>query len=331
MATPGVGHLSYVQIAKQTAVATAGTASHRYELISWNVPSITGAARDRSLNSSAVSRRSLSPVGLLHKGSFTVRANYEGAPMLWNLATTLLGARSGTVSPYTYTFKESSRYQRSTIFLVPGASTIGSVQQLVYVDSYITGVTVRCGAGSGDDSMMTWEFDFVSPTMTQSTSAPTSLTTATPRPISFNHANTYDMGLGAAPSDTRIRNFEVSFKQPFSEDRFYVGSLTADSGLRTDFATCQWRFTSELQTSSAWDAVANSSTNLAPVLTFTEPGATGRSFQIKSSSAMVTEYSNPIESYGVIQQNMTMEAAYNTGDASAIVATIVDTVSITVP
>lgn len=330
MATPGVGHLSYVQIAKQATAGTATTATHRYELVSWNVPSLTGAARDRSLNSTAVSRRSLSPVGLIHKGSFTVRANYEGMAPLWNCVTTAAGVKTGTTSPYTYTFKESSRYQRSTIYLIPGG-TVSSVQQLVYVDAYITGFTVRCAAGSGDDSMMTWEFDFISPTMTQSTSAPTSLSTATPRPISFNHASTYDMGLGAVAADTRIKSFEASFKQPFSEDRFYVGSLSADSGLRNDFATCQWRFTAELQTADAWVAVANSSTTVAPTLTFAEPGSTGRTFQIKSSSCMVTEYSNPIESYGVIPMNVTYEGSYNAGDASALVATIVDTVSSTVP
>lgn len=124
MATPGRGHKSYLQLVPEAAYGTKVTAAtRRFEIISMDIHPEMGVIEDPSLNNQA-SRRAVFQGGLIFKGSFVVRANYEGMEELLRgtMGTATLSSAVDAGSSLSVTTASSTTITSSALF---GSVTVG--------------------------------------------------------------------------------------------------------------------------------------------------------------------------------------------------------------
>lgn len=174
---PGLGHKSYVQFGpKEGTYGSFQTPTKKLEVVSWNIAPQVGVIQDPSLYG-AQSRRALYQGGLLYKGTFVVRLNYEGLEELFRavFGTYSQAVVSGTVRDHT--FKEGATLNSYSFEVGVGDVPTGKVFRLL--GAKLTSLTVRGTAGSGTDAMLQAEFSVVAKDMT-SDAAPTAAATVGP-------------------------------------------------------------------------------------------------------------------------------------------------------
>jgi hypothetical protein len=312
MGIPGKGHLSYLQFAEESSYGTAVASTHKIEVINMDIGPFVGVVRDPSLYD-GVSRRGIFQGGTGFRGRFTTRMNYEGMGVL--LKATLGGTPTVSGSnPYTHTFKEGSTPPSLTLQCIEGNVPAGGYFR---VDgAYITAMTLRGSAGQGEDSMVQAEFEVVAKSKVSVASAPASVANFPAlEPLLFHQTTTVDTGTNDSAADVRLRSFELSYRNSYDLERFYFGSTTVDQPIRNGFVECRWRITQEFQTKSQFDnAVAFATERLDLVFT-----SGTKSFRASSGSAVITEYANPIEGYGIIMANSTWEAYRNASDGTSLI------------
>ncbi len=142
-------------------------------------------------------------------------------------------------------------------------------------------------------------------------------------PVLFHQASTVDDGI--TTSGSRVRALEVTLEQPHVEDRFYLGSLNPDEALRNDFLVATLKVTQEFATKAQFDA-ARAFTQGSPQFKFVHTSAlTGgffREFELRANSANITDFSAPVEGYGILISTVTWRAFQDPTDLSAVVARI---------
>lgn len=154
---PGLGHRSFLQIAKEATWGTFVKPYDKLEIISWSVAPQIGVIQDPSLYA-AQSRRGMFQGGLLFKGTFVVRLNYEGLEELFRAVFGTAGY-SGVVVAGTvmdHTFKEGSTLTPLSMEVSVGDVPAGKVFKLS--GCKVMSLTVRGTAGSGTDAMLQAEF-----------------------------------------------------------------------------------------------------------------------------------------------------------------------------
>jgi hypothetical protein len=135
--------------------------------------------------------------------------------------------------------------------------------------------------------------------------------------LTFNKTN--------AQGYMRLRSFEVTLENPHDEARYFMGSLNPDEALRNDFIVARWRFVEEFTSIAAYDLArvwAASGSEPSPRLIFQHPTAIDttyyREFEMRSNKCNITEFSAPVEGYGVVLANVTLEAFNDPTDASGM-------------
>ena len=285
MPVPGLGHRSYLQIGKETTYGTAVAPTARFEIVSATIPPQVGIIQDASLNQ-APARRAIYQGGLLYKGTFVVRVNYEG---LEELFRAVFGATGYAGSVYSsplnqHTYKESSILPSYTVELSIGDIPTGKVAR--YVGAKLTDLTIRATAGTGNDAMLMAEVTVLAKDAISDQNPGASLTAPAVMPVLFHQAVVADDGTADANSNIRMRGFELSLTQPHAEDRFYLTSVNPDEPVRSDFLQARWRLTQEYITKTQFDA-ARAFTTGSPRLLFRHPTAvnTGSPGSVSNVSA----------------------------------------------
>lgn len=133
----------------------------------------------------------------------------------------------------------------------------------------------------------------------------------------FNDGTTADISAGP-----RLRGFEFSIECPMSEDRYYFSSLNIDEPLRSDFQKVMFKLTQEFNTVAQYNA-ARSFTTGTVQMEFIDPlgpiysgGGTiddARQIQFKAPTCKLTDFSAPVNSYGIILSTATWSAYQTTG------------------
>lgn len=324
---PGMGHKSELRIGKEATFGAGATPSAKYELITWDVQPVLGTIQDPSL-SNAVSRRGLYQSGRLVRGTFTVRLNYDGYLEIFRAVMGATGYTATLVGSETlvrdHLFNESSTlpsYELQAIVgQVPNATSALRILGAKFINLTITGT-----AGQGSEAMLQAEVTVLGRSIVGSFTATGTAAFPTPMPVIFHQSSvggSVDDGTGDAVGSVRVRSFTVSYEQPHTEDRFYLGSLNMDEPLRSDFVKCQWRLTQEFTTETQF-AAAMAFTEGSPKLVFEHPTTIGssakRQFELRSNRANLVEWSAPIQGYGVIISTATWEAFYDAADTSSMV------------
>jgi len=321
---PGLGHKSYLQMGVETTYGTAVAAAAKIEIISANADPNVGTIPDPSLFS-ARSRRALYQGGLFYEGAIKVRGNYGGGATggLGRLIKAALGAVATTgAGPFTHTYKEETgAAQPPSLTLELGEGDIPTTKVKRVIGTTITGMTVAGTAGQGEDAMLQFTFPFVAKTITTNFTPTAALAFPTISPMLFHQSGAVtDDGSGDTQANQRVRSFELTLVNNYALDRFYFGSLTPDQPLRNDFLSARWRFTSEFADILAV-ARAGAFTTTTPKVKVVS-GAD--SFELRSNSAKIVEYGNPVEGYGIILMNMVHEAFYDPTDLSALVGILIN-------
>lgn len=156
---PGLGHKSFIQIGpKETTFGTYLAPTRRLEIINWNIAPTIGSIMDPSLSGNP-SRRGIYQGGLLYRGNFSVRLNYEGLEELFRavFGTYSMTTANGNVKDHN--FLEGSTLNSYSIEVSVGDVPSGKVFRLL--GAKITNMTVRGSAGSGNEGMLTADFTVV--------------------------------------------------------------------------------------------------------------------------------------------------------------------------
>lgn len=393
MAYPvGVGFKSYIQFAPEAQFNVAVAATSKLEVINWNVNPVVGVIQDPSLYSGQ-SRRAMYQGGLLYRGTFTVRMNYDG---LLELYRGVFGTYDGTTTVESgvidHKFTEGATLKTYTIEAVVGDVPTGKCFRLTgakFVNLKVTGT-----AGTGNDAMLQAEFTVVARDMQSNVTPTVGPTFPSLFPVLYHQATVVDdgtvtggvalvsavagtisllttftrsagsfttdgviagmqvSGAGVAANTTvasvtsatvlvlsasgtngaatltftnpiRIRSFELDYAQPHDEGRFYLSSLNVDELIRSDFLVAKWRITQEFVTQTQFD-LARAFTAGSPRLLFQHPTTIGavskREFELRSGSAQITDWSQPVQGYGIIIATATWEAFQDATDTSAVFA-----------
>lgn len=318
---PGLGHRAYIQIGVESVYASPVAAAAKLEVISASMEEVIGMIPDPSLYN-AQSRRGLYQGGLYFKGEIVVRGNYGGGTNggLGRLIKSAMGqvATSGA-GPFTHTYKEAAVQPSLTLQLSEG--DIPSTKVRRAVGAIITGMTVSGTAGEGEEAMLQFKFPYVARTSDLNFTPTPGLNFATVSPMLFHQSDTTtNDGSGDTQANQRIRSFEMTLVNNLALDRFYFGSINPDQPLRNDFLTARWRFTSEFNDINAATRAVAFTTTSPKVKVVSGPD----SFELRSNSAKIAEKPNPVEDYGIVLMNLTHEAFNDPGDASALVAILVN-------
>lgn len=277
MATPGLGHKSYVQFGKETTYGTAVAATKKLEIVSWSVPQQIATIQDSSLYS-AQSRRASYQGGSLWKGTFTVRLNYVGLEELLRAVnstyTSTQFAAAGGVTMIDHKFKEGATLPSYTFEVVAGDIPTGKCFR--YTGAKITDLTIKGTAGTGNDAMLMADFSVVAKDCVSNVTPTSSLSYPTVSPVLFHHAAILNDGTSDSSANVRLRNFTMTLAQPHAEDRFYLGNLTIDEPVRSDFINATLAFSQEFITITQYDK-ARAFTTGSPRLVFRNPVATATS------------------------------------------------------
>jgi hypothetical protein len=321
---PGLGHRSYIQFGlKETTYGTfqipAGP-GYKQEVISWDVEPNIAVIQDPSLYAQP-SRRAIYQGPYNVKGTFKVRLNYEGLLELFRAAFGTYANTLVETGVRDHKFSEASLLNSYSFEVAIGDVTAGKVFRLL--GAKIVALKVSGKAGTGDDAMLMAEFTVLGKDYVSNQTPTGSLNFPPVFPVLFHQGITMDDGTADAASSVRIRSFEVTYENPHTEDRFYLGSLTMDEPLRQDFLVARWRLEQEFTTLTQWDA-ARAFTLMTPQLIFQHPTTIGvsskREFELRSNKAQVTDFGAPVQGYGVVISTITMEAYQDPTDVSALFA-----------
>lgn len=308
----GQGFKSYIQFGLESVWGTPVAATNRLEVISMDVNPDMGVIMDPSLNNS-VGRRGLFQGGIVYRGTIVLRCNYLGLSRIFRALFGVAGTSTNIEAAVSWdnVFHDAMAQlgvQSLTIEMVEGDILTNKCQRLVGV--VIQSMTIRGTAGQGSDSMVQVELELVAKDKVVNFT-PTSLG-AFPavQPVLTKHGLTVDDGVTA--SGLIMQSFELVYRAPHADDRFFVGSANPAEFIRSDFVGATWRFTQDLQTDDALEAL-QAFTAATPELVFRGPalGANFYEMGIHSDAARVTKASHVVAGYGVVRLEMTVEAFHD--------------------
>lgn len=174
---PGQGRFSLLRIAPEATFGTNPVAAffgRKYEIIRCRVDPVKGEIPDPSLNNS-VGRRAVYGGGILYRGSFVVRTNYQGLQLLYKwifrrapVYTVLVADRS-----WDATFRDSdSELAVYSMAIWMGQGNIPASQGQRLNGAICTRMLLRTVAGQGPDAMFQVEFDVLAKSLTTAIAEP---------------------------------------------------------------------------------------------------------------------------------------------------------------
>ena len=327
MPIPGLGHRSYLQIGpKETTYGTFQTPTKKLELISWNIAPDIGVINDPSLYNQQ-SQRALYQGPLLYRGTFVVRANYEG--ILLELLRGVTGTYTSAVvdtSARDHFFKEGPTLNSYSFEVILGDVPSGTSKCWRLLGAKVLNLSYKIKAAKGDGGMGTIEFTVLAKDMISGQTPTGALSFPANFPPLFHQCITADDGTADAVGSVRVRGLEVTLENPHADDRLYLGSLNIDEPLRNGFLKARYKLEQEFITATQWDA-ARAFTVGSPQFIFQHPTLVGattakREFEFRSNQANLTEFTAPISDYGIMVSTATWEAFFDPTDVSAIVVRV---------
>lgn len=319
MAIPGQGHLAYLQFGKESAYGGGATPTSKVELINWDVPADIGLIRDPSLWNNPA-RRKVYPGPLAFRGTFTVRCGFDGVLEILRGCMGSYSASTVETGVRDHVFKQISLLPSYEMQVSLGDITAGTVFRLR--GAKFIGATFAVTAGDGEDGLLTLEVTVHAKECTPG-QTPTGAAAfpAFVDAVLYHQAITVDDGTADAASSIRVRSLRVALDQPHNERRDYMGARTPDEPLRSGHLVPTWTLEQEFITLTKHNAVVGA-TEGSPRFVFQHPTTIGvsskREFEIRSGSAVLSGYKNPIEDYDVVMEEATWEAYHDATDASAL-------------
>lgn len=160
---PAQGLRSFIQFGLQSDYKTFANPTQRLEIINWNVVPVLGVIEDPSLFS-AVSRRATYEGLTLFRGTFTVRANYEGLLELFRAAWGNYSSAQVETGVRDHSFREGATLNYLSFQASIGDTPTGKVFNVIGA-KLIPTVTLRGTAGQGNDGMVQCEFSVLAADM----------------------------------------------------------------------------------------------------------------------------------------------------------------------
>lgn len=327
---PGLGANSSVVIGKEVTYGTAPTSGTptKLELISASINPRLSVIEDPSMSNAQASRRFIGQGGQYVEFAFKVRVNYEGMEELWRMAFPTYTSATVDTSARDHTFKEGTTLNSYALDFSFGNIAAGTVQRLL--GCFVTDLRVSGQAGTGEGAMLMVELKGLAKTMTTGVTPGAGMTGgAFPNAfgVIFHQAlltvNALKDGSSNTTADIRLRSFDLSMSIPHDPNRFYFGSVNADSPVRNGFQDATWTFEEEWNDKTLLDNTrANTPTGL--LLTLQHPTVVGattakREFELKANSPTAAEYGAEINGMGVIVQRASYRLAFNATDVSLLV------------
>lgn len=314
-----VGCSTALYIGKQSAKGTpqeTGTSLFRTEVIDFPSPEpVIGWFTDPSLHA-GVSDRAVYPGGISWKGTFKIRANYEGSVTMLLVAGVLGTYAAGP--PITAVEAADAGY--FTLFYNRGGmEPTPKFEQLS--DVRLTGFTFSCEASTGVSAMGTFEFEYVASTYVNDHATISDLVPAPAvNPIIFTQAVTTTWCSGAvvaaSPMLIRPKSVKIAYKVPYDPDNFHMGTLTPDAPVRTAMNSCEWEFTEVLQGIGNVNAAKVGAVCAGPLfVNFLT--TTTKQLSFTSTGARCTKYSctNP---YGNMIETIGWKSYYHATDTGCL-------------
>lgn len=308
----GQGYKSYIQFGLEATWGTGVPATNRLEIISMDINPDMGLIMDPSLNNS-VGRRGLFQGGIVYRGTIVIRCNFLGLSRIFKALFGVDGTSTlvETAVSWDNVFHDAMTQltvQSLTIEMIEGDILTGKCQRLL--GAIINGCTIRGTAGQGQDAMLQVELEILAKDKVVNFTPTAALTAPAVNPVMTKHGFTVDDGVTA--SGIIMQSFELAYKAPHADDRFFIGSLNPAEFIRSDFVGATWRFTQDLQTDDALEAL-QAFTAASPQLLF-RGGALGANFyefEVKSDAAQVAKTSHVVAGYGVVRLESTVEAYHH--------------------
>ena len=309
----GLGRKSFIQFGLETVWGTAVAATNRLEVISMSIDPDQGLILDPSLNDS-VGRRGLFQGGIVYRGNFLVRLNYQGMLKLFKAMfgvtwTPTLVEAATSWDHIVHDALAQLTVKSLTIEMIEGDVDTGKCQRLL--GAILTSMTVRVTAGQGTDAMLQAEFEVLAKDKETNQTPTVSLSAPAVLPALFHHA-TVTVDDGVTTTGLFVRSLEVKYEAPHAADRFYLGSKNPAEPLRDDFVKATYTFSQDFQTRLALDAL-KAFTNASPQIIFrgNALGANFYEFEMKSDKGQVSRVSHPVSGYGRIFMETTIEAYHD--------------------
>lgn len=308
----GQGYKSYIQFGLESVWGTPVAATNRLEVISMDVNPDMGLIMDPSLNNS-VGRRGLFQGGIVYRGTILIRCNFQGLSRIIKALMGVAGTSTvveGAVS-WDQVFHDAQAQltvQSLTVEMIEGDIETGKCQRLA--GAIINGMTVRGVAGQGQDAMLQLELEIIAKDKVVNFTPTGALSAPTVNPVLTKYGLTVDDGV--TTSGLIMRSFELAYRAPHSDDRFYLGAPNPAEFIRSDFVGATWRFTQDLQTDDALAAL-QAFTAASPQLIFRGAalGANFYEFEIRSDAAQVARAAHVVAGYGVVRLESTVEAYHH--------------------
>lgn len=321
---PGFGHDCYVQIGRESVWGTSVAATRKFAVLSADFQPIRGKARSNSITNYRT-RPAIHKGPQMARAIVELEADYGRMLHLWDAAmgTASYSSDGGTSSgggPYTWTFKQLSvfnSYSMELLTNVPGSKC----DQILGAKLNRLKFSGSVGLDSPPCRLATeWIGKSMSTNVVQTVIADSS----TPLAVMPGHIDTaaFDAGTADSAGSDRLKSWEITIDNKLAE-RFY-GADTIDEPVADDYADVTFKWTMEFTSKTAIDEyLANTSGN--PTIKFTNGT---QSIQFASASAyIVTPVNRPVNRWGILTQDFTYEAIYNSSAATGITITVVNSES----
>lgn len=319
------GWNSYIQFGREGIYASDSAATHKLEIISEGIKPEINSIRDPSLYA-ARSRRGVyqGPFGV--GGPITLRANYEGLSMLldWFFGTNQFGSQGGTNGTvtngiYPHTFAELPILNSYTLEVVKGDTPTGKCFQVV--GAKCNGLTFSIKAGE----MATVALDIVGKDVTSDVAITSPLVLPPITPVLYHQALAASIKDGSGMTTlARITAFEASFLNNLEPKDDFLGSLTRDEPVPTDFITPKWKFTAKFLGKTVWDLARTftGGTGTELQMAFNDARSPGvRTLIFHSLYGFLTAVDAPTNGPGYILQDYEYEPIYNATDLGCVKVT----------
>ena len=308
----GQGFKSYMQFGLESVWGTGVAATNKLEIISADVNPDMGVILDPSLNNS-VGRRGLYQGGIVYRGTIVLRCNYVGLSRIMKSLFGVAGVSTNVEVAISWdnVFHDGQSQltvQSLTIELIEGDILTGKCQRLL--GAIFQSCTIRGTAGQGQDAMLQVELEVVAKDKVVNFTPTAALTFPAVAPVLTKQGLLEDDGV--TTSGLIMQSFEVQYRAPHADDRFFIGSANPAEFIRSDFVGATWRFTQDLQTDDALEALQQF-TSATPDLVFRGPalGANFYEFEIQSLAGQITRAAHVVAGYGVVRLESTVEAFHH--------------------
>jgi len=327
--TPAYGYESYIQIGRESTWKTAVAATHKFGVYELEVTPKLATYQGRALVG-GISKSTMNQGVVTYDIRILMSMSYDFLGQFWDgvMGTTTFGTTGGSVSgsgPYTHTFIEKTVINSYTVECIEGnrgaAGVTGKCNR--YYGCKIKSIKIHGEATPAEGSNCTLEVIFSAPSVTTEFTVTPGLNTATDSPCYFYQATTVDDGTSDAFSADGLTNqimksFDLTVDLNMAE-RYMMGLASMFEPQRTGFVSTNFSCVKEMQTSSLFVA-ATAFTSGSPKLVFNNGLSAGanRQYTFDIGTAKIITYSNPITNSGIVEQNVTWDALYDSGNTSGL-------------